>query len=304
MNEKCLNNNKSVQKNNGINEKIRKCPECGSKNIITDYQRAETSCADCGLVITENIVDLGPEWRMCNPEQSGRIRAEPTGDRLGTPYARIPRLKMHGKIQIGNTTPSNEITLSRAFQEANRICVVLGLSEIIEDEVKDTCKMAKKENLFHAMGIDRVVAAIVMIVCQRNKRPMTAKEISSVSPAKDFGKIISGSKTIKRRLKIRATANRDPCDFLPSFCSKLELNMQVENFAKKIIERVKEQNLLNGKKPSGIAAAAIYIAAFAFDKEIRAETLSKIAYTSWKTIRTRMNEIIGNESILSYLDKI
>lgn len=41
-------------------ERIKKCPECGSKSLIRDYGKAELYCAGCGLVIMENIVDLGP----------------------------------------------------------------------------------------------------------------------------------------------------------------------------------------------------------------------------------------------------
>ena len=37
------------------------CPECGSTELIGDYERAEVVCAHCGLVIDENLVDMGPE---------------------------------------------------------------------------------------------------------------------------------------------------------------------------------------------------------------------------------------------------
>ena len=44
-------------------EEVRECPECGSRYLITDYVKAELYCADCGLVIVQNIVDLGLEQR-------------------------------------------------------------------------------------------------------------------------------------------------------------------------------------------------------------------------------------------------
>ena len=37
----------------------KKCPECGSKKIIHDEQRGEDICADCGLVVERELVDLG-----------------------------------------------------------------------------------------------------------------------------------------------------------------------------------------------------------------------------------------------------
>src|SRR3989338_8117778 len=49
-----------------------KCPECGGKRIIRDYERGELLCGSCGLIIAENIEDLGPEWRAFDAEQKGK----------------------------------------------------------------------------------------------------------------------------------------------------------------------------------------------------------------------------------------
>ncbi len=42
---------------------VDKCPECGSKNLVHDYDTGETVCGDCGLVLYEQMLDKGPEWR-------------------------------------------------------------------------------------------------------------------------------------------------------------------------------------------------------------------------------------------------
>src|SRR6185295_18561061 len=55
-------------------EKKDKCPECGSSHLERDYQRGELVCADCGLVIDEEYIDQGPEWRAFDAEQ-GQKRA-------------------------------------------------------------------------------------------------------------------------------------------------------------------------------------------------------------------------------------
>ena len=38
------------------------CPECGGR-LVTDAEHGETVCADCGLVVEEDGIDRGPEWR-------------------------------------------------------------------------------------------------------------------------------------------------------------------------------------------------------------------------------------------------
>nr|CBH36938.1 hypothetical protein BSM_04150 [uncultured archaeon] len=61
-----------------MDDQIRTCPECWSKTIVTDPKHAELYCADCGVVITENLMDLGPEWRSYDKEQaSKRVRTGP-----------------------------------------------------------------------------------------------------------------------------------------------------------------------------------------------------------------------------------
>ena len=49
-----------------------KCPECGGKRIIRDYEKGELLCAQCGLIITENIQDLGPYCRAFDAEQKAK----------------------------------------------------------------------------------------------------------------------------------------------------------------------------------------------------------------------------------------
>ena len=58
--------------------------ECGSTELIGDYERAEVVCAHCGLVIDENLVDMGPEWRAFDHEQ--RDKRTRVGAQSLTPF--------------------------------------------------------------------------------------------------------------------------------------------------------------------------------------------------------------------------
>ena len=49
-------------------EDIVKCPECGSRSH-TRRNRGEVVCDDCGLVLEDNVIDQGAEWRVFSPEQ-------------------------------------------------------------------------------------------------------------------------------------------------------------------------------------------------------------------------------------------
>ncbi|PKG33216.1 TFIIB-type zinc ribbon-containing protein, partial [Methanoregula sp.] len=45
------------------------CPECGGRQLVHDYERAELVCQSCGLVIDDDFIDRGPEWRAFDHDQ-------------------------------------------------------------------------------------------------------------------------------------------------------------------------------------------------------------------------------------------
>ena len=55
--------------NNQHVEDIVKCNDCGSRNLTRDETRGEVVCDDCGLVLEDNVIDQGAEWRVFSPEQ-------------------------------------------------------------------------------------------------------------------------------------------------------------------------------------------------------------------------------------------
>src|SRR3989475_2668223 len=50
-------------------EEVTRCPECNSGHLSFDYERGELICEECGLVLTDQMIDQGPEWRALDLEQ-------------------------------------------------------------------------------------------------------------------------------------------------------------------------------------------------------------------------------------------
>ncbi|MEF8820730.1 MAG: TFIIB-type zinc ribbon-containing protein, partial [Halovenus sp.] len=44
------------------------CPECGGK-LASDSEHGETVCKECGLVVEEDEIDPGPEWRAFDSKE-------------------------------------------------------------------------------------------------------------------------------------------------------------------------------------------------------------------------------------------
>ena len=63
-----------MQKEAESTGEVDKCPECGSRQLIRDYEKGELVCEHCGLVLDDQFIDQGPEWRAFDVEQ-GEKRA-------------------------------------------------------------------------------------------------------------------------------------------------------------------------------------------------------------------------------------
>jgi transcription initiation factor TFIIB len=63
------------------------CPECGNELLVTDQRTGEVTCPQCGYVVQERDVDMGPEWRNLEEEEGSRSR-------VGAPLS--PMYRDHG----------------------------------------------------------------------------------------------------------------------------------------------------------------------------------------------------------------
>ena len=50
------------------------CPEGGSPEIVEDENVGELACNNCGLVVSDDMLDLGPEWRAFTLEEKAHRR--------------------------------------------------------------------------------------------------------------------------------------------------------------------------------------------------------------------------------------
>jgi transcription initiation factor TFIIB len=277
-----------------MDNRIRKCPECGSKNIITDPKHAELYCADCGMVIAESIIDLGPEWRAYDAEQaSKRVRTGPPmsyrihnkGLSTPTPIVLMRTKRLRGMISMD----SSEKTLAFALIEIDRMACALGLPNDIKEATSVLYRKAAKHNLIKGRSIEELVSAMLYITCRQCGVPRTLKEIAKVSrmPLK---KIRRAYLFLLKKLEIKL-APADPAHYIPRFCSELGLSDAIRERAIKIIHNDKGTGAAKGWSPMGTAAAAIYLATILSDESVEEKDIAKVAGTTPITLRNRYKEL-------------
>ncbi|MFW6040469.1 MAG: transcription initiation factor IIB [Thermoplasmatota archaeon] len=292
-------------------EKIKKCPECSSEHIAKDYHRGEVICENCGLVIDDYYIDEGPEWRAFDTQQkekrarTGAPMNYLTHDKgLSTQiswknkdaYGRtIPHKnrgqiyrvrKWHRRIRISNATERN---LASALRELDRLSSKMGLPRSIRETSAMIYRRAVEKNLIRGRSIETVIASSLYAGCRKCDVPRTLTEISEAAQA-DEKQIGRAYRFLSRELGLKLLPTR-PEEYIQRFCSKLDLDRDVISKGEEIISKATEKGLTSGKGPTGIAAAAIYIASITENNPRTQRAIAEVAGVTEVTIRNRYKEI-------------
>ncbi len=298
------------EKKKGIDE-ITKCPECGSTQLIRDYERGELICNKCGLVIDDSYIDQGPEWRAFDSEQSdSRSRAgspmtytihdkglstdiswknkDSYGKSIPTRNrAQLYRLrKWQKRIKVSNAAERN---LSQALQELERMASNLSIPNDVRESAAVIYRKAVKQNMIRGRSIEGVVAGSIYAACRITNVPRTLDEIASVTRVKkkEIGRTY---RIMGRYLKLNIMPSK-PDDYVNRFCSKLKLSAEARRKANDILKLARESDLTSGKGPTGVAAAAIYIASLMTGERRTQRSVAEVAGVTEVTIRNRYKEL-------------
>jgi transcription initiation factor TFIIB len=82
-----------------------------------------------------------------------------------------------------------------------------------------------------------------------------------------------------------------PVEYIQRFCSELSLGSDVQAKAKEILDMASEMELTSGRGPTGVSAAAIYIASIWCGKRKTQREVAEVAGVTEVTIRNRYKEL-------------
>ena len=295
------------------------CPECGGTQFIEDTVRGEKICARCGLVLQEEIIDVGQEWRAFDSEQMARrarggapltftkhdkgLTTE-IGKGLGELY-KVPRGKRAQYYRLTKwhkrLIRSKDRNLSFALSELQRIVSFLNLTRSIHEKIAKYYEETVNKGLVRGRSIESVVAALTYAVCREEGSPRTLDEISEASGV-DKREIGRTYRYVARELKIRILP-ADPITYVPRFCSMLGLSDKVQAKAIQILKKAKKLDVSSGKGPTGVAAAAIYIASVLVGERRTQREIADTCGITEVTIRNRQKELCEKLGIEEEIEK-
>jgi transcription initiation factor TFIIB len=290
------------------------CPECGG-SLAADAEHGETVCEDCGLVVEEDEIDPGPEWRAFDSKEKdkkSRVGAPTTNmmhdkglstnigwqdkDAYGNALSSRQREKMQ-RLRTWNerfrTRDSKERNLKQALGEIDRMASALGLPENVRETASVIYRRALDEDLLPGRSIEGVSTAALYAAARQAGTPRSLDEIATVSRV-DKMELTRTYRYVVRELGLEVEP-ADPASYVPRFTSDLDLSEEVERRARQLLDAAREEGVLSGKSPVGLAAASVYAASLLTNEKVTQSDVSEVANISEVTIRNRYHELLEAE---------
>ncbi len=278
------------------------CEECGGRLRTTEN---EVVCEDCGLVVGEDSIDRGPEWRTLENGDSRRRTGAPlersrhdrglstrigfgTGTEVtGKRQRQLVRMRrQHNRARFSSKAERNK---AYGFTEIRRLVSSLSLPTPVREQSCTLFESAQHEDLLCGRSLEGFSAATVYATCR----------VQSI--ARTMDEVVAQARASKSELKAAYDAlNRElglpvgpisPVEYLPRYTSELELQADIESRAREYAMWLGEHGRIGGKNPSGVAAACLYRAAYDHGVDLTQTEVAELANVSRMTIRSTATEL-------------
>ena len=287
------------------------CPQC-DRQIVHDDEHGETTCAECGLILNEDPIDRGPEWRAFHTdEKDGKSRVgAPTTELMhdkglsttiswrdkdaygqsvsGRKRARLQRLRTWD--ERFRTKDAREQNLKQALGEISRIASALDVSDPVRETAGAIDRRAVDEDLLPGRSIEGMATAALYAAARQHGTPRQLAEFAEVSRVAEI-RIQRAYRYVFRELRLEIKP-ADPLEYVPQFASALDVSDEAVRQARDLLTTAKAQGAHSGKSPAGLSAAALYAATHLTNEQLTQETVSTAAHVSTVTIRNRYQELL------------
>jgi transcription initiation factor TFIIB len=289
------------------------CPECDGR-LAHDHKHGETACVECGVIVDEDEIDHGPEWRAHTAnerDQRSRVGSPMTKmlhdegisteidwrneDAYGNSLSSRQRQKMnrlrtwHTRSQ---TVTAQERNLKHALGEIERMASALGVPQSTRETASVIYRRALDEDLLRGRSIEGMSTAAVYAAARQAGIPRSLDEVAAVSRIEQLP-ITRAYRHLTRELGLEIEP-ADPLNYIPRLASELDLSAEATQQSRDLLATVieTEESYLSGKNPVGLAAAAVYAGALLTNEKVTQEAVGEVADVSTVTIRNRYQDLL------------
>jgi len=170
-----------------------------------------------------------------------------------------------------------------AFREISQMAERINLPRTIIDRANNLFRMVHDGKNLKGRSNDAIASACLYIACRQEGVPRTFKEICAVSKIskKEIGRCFKLIlKALDTSVELITTG-----DFMSRFCSNLGLPNAVQKAATSIARAAVDMDIVPGRSPISVAAAAIYMASQASEVKRSQKEIGDVAGVADVTIR-------------------
>ena len=285
----------------GTYSTLATCPECAG---CLDRTGQETFCSDCGLVVDEQQIDHGPEWRSFDEHESerrrtgaprtvtrhdkglsteiGRDRSDANGTALSERKKRrlSRQRRLHNRAKFESKRQRN---LAHGLGEIRRLTSALELSDTLRTQASSLFRTAQDGDLLIGQSIEGGAAAAVYIACRCNSA-IEMHWLAKVARCSE-SHIWTVYKVFQRRLELPVPIER-PSDRVPRVLEALPVAATdaTRRRARELARLVDDEQAFTGSRRA-IAAGCVYLASEEIGQAWPQATVAEAAGVSRKTLR-------------------
>ena len=186
---------------------------------------------------------------------------------------------------------SIERNMRNALKIISNIIEALDLPRSIKRTAAVIYRTALEKKLAKGRSINAMVGASIYAACRIHRIPRTLDEIAKAAGVsrKELGRCY---RLLLRNIEGLNVPPAMPEDYIVRFAALLDMSTEAVAVAKDIIRRAKELGITTGKDPTGLAAAALYIAGLITGEKRTQRAIAEVATVTEVTVRNRYKELV------------
>jgi transcription initiation factor TFIIB len=302
------------------------CSICNKSQTITDLESGELICSNCGLVISDKIQEMRPEWRAFNTEEVndrsrtgiptslarhdmglatiiGRTDKDASGRKIDAAMrSTMERLRVCDlRTQAHSSTERN---LKKAFEQLDILKSKVGLSDAIIEKSAYIYRKAQDRGFVRGRSIPAVLAAVVYIACREMGVSRTLNDVAIASNIRRT-ELSRTYRILVLELDLKVPMI-DLVKCIVRVANKADISEKTKYRAMNIMKDVTHNGLSAGKDPMGLAASILYLSCLNTGEHRTQLDISNAAGVTEVTVRNRFKDLKNRLDLskmhLSHLD--
>ena len=302
-NNNSMSNSANQNTNSTQQQQIVKprCKGCGSAEIEYDSNQGNSFCVACGAVLEESVVvsevSFVEQANGASALQGQFISADKGKVAAPTIFGKRRGFTTEEKNEGGATAESREATIAAGRRRLAQVAAALNLSEQYVEMASRWLILALQHQFTRGRKAGSVAAACLYIVCRQEKTPHMLLDFSDVlqTSVYELGGIFL---RLVRLLNLEIPIV-DPSFYVSRFAAKLEFGEKtqvVANLALRLVARMKRDWINTGRRPGGVCAAGLIIAARMHGFRRSNEEITRIVHICEATLVKRLQEFAATPS--------